>query len=354
MSDSKTIVISPSGKYYGSEQMLHEHLIFTEKKFKVFVKSDGDYSEILQKSKMNHTIKEFSNVILLYFNIFFLLLFKDYKSVYLNEGGHIRYVKLLAKYFTKKQFIVHIRLVEDTHKVRLKNFIYPNMHLICVSDFIRHEIIKNNPRIKKEKIETVHDYYVNSKLKTPSTSIKNKVRIGVIGRVSSAKGVLQACDFLEYWENNISKKMECYFYGDVADNDIDVKTFKKVLTSFSNVKVFFKGFVNDKDTFFDTFDIVIHFNAFEPFPRVYFDAMARIKPVVGFNSGGIKEQAGIFDQENKLVDLFEGWPSVMSYKVITLYDNLERCQNEILEKHFLFKDKLNVVNYMTKIEKYFD
>ena len=354
MSDSKTIVVSPSGKYYGSEQMLHEHLIFTKKKFRVFVKSDGDYFEILKKSKMNHTFEEFSNVILLYLNIFFLLLFKDYKSVYLNEGGHIRYVKLLAKYFSKKKFIVHVRLVEDTHKVRLKDFIYPNMHLICVSDFIRHEIIKNNPKIKTEKIETVHDYYVKNQIKTVSAKVQDTIRVGVVGRVSSAKGVSLASKFLEYWDNNISRKMECYFYGDVVDSDIDVKTFKAKTLSYSNVTVLFKGFVNDKDVFFDTFDVVIHFNAFEPFPRIYFDAMARIKPVVGFNSGGIKEQAAIFDQENKLVDLFDGWPSVMSHKIITVHDNLERCQNKILEKHFLFKDKLNVFNYMTEIEKYFD
>ncbi|MDB9782713.1 glycosyltransferase [Winogradskyella sp.] len=349
---NQTLIISPSGQYYGSEQMLHEHLLYTDKEFKVYVNSNGNYLQILKKNRMIHQILEFSNVKILYIKIFFLLVFNNYSSVYVNEGGHIKYIKQLAKYFTKKKFIVHIRLFEDTKHQRLNNHLLPNMQLICVSDFIKNEIHKENIDILNTQVETVHDYYLTHHITPKKTNVSNTVRIGILGRVSSAKGVLKACELLQYWDSNVSKDLECYMYGDIIEDE-DVKTFVRVTKSFSNIKVFFKGFVSDKEQFFKTFDIVIHFNAYEPFPRIYFDAMARLKPVVGFDSGGIGEQARIFGFQKNLVPLTKDWASKMCDTIISIHNNMNKQQEDILKKQYIFQSRLNIGAYINSIEKYF-
>ncbi|TPV35741.1 glycosyltransferase [Paucihalobacter ruber] len=354
MSHIKTIIISPSGGYYGSEQILHEHLIYTEKVFKVFVSRNKNYISILRQSNLKHSITSFKSVKWLYFQIFLLLFFKDYKTVYCNEGGHIRYLKILARCFPRKTFIVHIRLVEDTKANRIKNFITTNMRLITVSHFIRCEIMKQNPKINSSKIETVHDYYIKNYNQLSVMPLKDIVRIGVIGRVTSAKGVSFAGEFLDYWDRHISKKLECYFYGDVDKENTDVQIFNRTVESLSNVSVSFKGFIKDKDELFETFDIAIHFNPYEPFPRIYFDAMSRITPVIGFNSGGIAEQAQIFGFEKHLVEKTVSWPKEMCRRVLEIHENIEKCKKEITEKQYLFDNKLDIKKYISKIESYFN
>ena len=140
--NKQTIIISPSGGWYGSEQMLFGHLQHSHDSYKVYVRSGGKLStELKQLNK--HQIVAFSNLKLFYLKVFFLLLFSKVNSVYINEGGHINYVKILSKIFKKARFVVHIRLVEDCEKNRTVG-LRSNVYLVCVSDFIRNRIISNN------------------------------------------------------------------------------------------------------------------------------------------------------------------------------------------------------------------
>ncbi|MBI9062175.1 MAG: glycosyltransferase [Marinilabiliaceae bacterium] len=348
----KTIVISPSGYYYGSEQMLHEHLIYSEKKFKVFVKSPGSYFDILNKTQLKHKLVTYSSTKLLYLKVLFLFFFKGYQSLYVNEGGHIRFVKLLAKIYKSKKFIVHIRLVEDTKIERLKDYLPSNIQLICVSKFIEREILNNNPNIKYKRVTTVHDYYITNEIIKPIDKEKGIIKVGIIGRVSTAKGVSKAMELLNYWDKNIELPIEFFYYGDVID-DSDVLQFKDAIKSYNNVKVYFKGFTPDKEAFFRTFDIVIHFNAYEPFPRIYFDSMARLKPVLGFDSGGIGEQARIFGFERNLIKLDKNWQANMSKKITEVSTDLYKHQLAIYNQRELFNTKLKVETYINSIESYF-
>jgi hypothetical protein len=349
---SNTIIISPSGAYYGSEQMLHEHLIHSKKKFKIYVKTPGSFYKKLKQSGLKHKLLPFNSEKLLYLKIFIQLLFGNYHSVYVNEGGHIKYIKLLAWLFKSKRFVVHVRLVEDTNKDRLGNTISPNIQLVCVSNFINNKILLNNPDINPTQVLTVHDYYISNDIKEPSQVKTEVIRIGILGRVSKAKGISKAKNLLQYWDKNIEQSVEFYFYGDVIEDE-DVLSFKNAIKTFSSVKVFFKGFVSDKEAFFKTFDMVIHFNALEPFPRIYFDSMARLKPVLGFDSGGIGEQARIFGFEDILVKLDDDWSKNMSDKIIEVADNLYQHQIDIYNKRDLFKTKLKVETYINSIESYF-
>lgn len=349
---NKTIVISPSGHYYGSEQMLHEYLLHSDLFFKVFIPLNGTFIDILKSSITKHKLRIYKNIQLLYVRVFFNLLLLNYQTVYINEGGHIRYIKMLAFLFRKKKFVVHIRLVEDTKSKRLKNKLAKNIQLITVSHFIENEILKHNAGILKSQILTVYDYYIPGKINRPGLNQQQNVRVGVIGRVSKKKGIAKANTLLNHWEKTRKHLLECYFFGDVIEDE-DVLAFKNNIQKFKFVKVYFKGFVKNKDDFFKNFDIVIHFNAFEPFPRIYFDAMSRLKPVVGFNSGGIGEQANIFGFNKNLVTLNKNWEKVMAKKIEEIHENYFQEQEAIYKKRALFKEKLNIDNYIKNIEKYF-
>ena len=117
----KTIIISPSGNFYGSEQVLFDYLNTTNLSFQLFVPKDSFFEKklLLQKKLWEfNRIKSFRSVKILYFKIFLELLFKPIKSVYLNEAGHIRYIFILAKVFKSVKFIVHVRLVEDASRIK--------------------------------------------------------------------------------------------------------------------------------------------------------------------------------------------------------------------------------------------
>ena len=67
---------------------------------------------------------KFFNLISLYTYVIIDLIFYNYQFVYINEAGHSKYISLLAKLFKRKNFIVHIRLLEDCDNHR-----YPFGHL---------------------------------------------------------------------------------------------------------------------------------------------------------------------------------------------------------------------------------
>ena len=115
---SKTLMVSPSGSFYGSEQVLYSHLDYTKKSYTVFVPF-GSFFQKKLKRQHKHDVCGFSNIKLLYIKIFLKLLFAGYKTLYLNEGGHIKYAKLIAKLLPFVNVVVHIRLVEDTGSNRL-------------------------------------------------------------------------------------------------------------------------------------------------------------------------------------------------------------------------------------------
>src|SRR5690606_26485924 len=96
-------IISPSGKFYGSEQTLFDFLSRTSG-YDVYCKEeqDGLYNLLLE-SNFEHRYFKFNNVRYFYLKLFGLLLFK-YKKVYINEGGHSKYIKLLGRIFFWKEF----------------------------------------------------------------------------------------------------------------------------------------------------------------------------------------------------------------------------------------------------------
>jgi hypothetical protein len=313
---NKLAVISPSGNFYGSEQTLYQYLLGTALSFDVFIKDEknGLFDRLKLDNLNKHKLSKFKNARLLYFWIFFLLIFK-YKSIYVNEGGHIRYIKLLARIFKKRNFFVHIRLTEDTHQERLKN-LPNNIQLISVSSFIANLINRSID------IETV---VLSSPLRGGDANAfwdynmlnNEKIKIGVIGRVTPTKGLNNVKQFIAHLESIQNNKFEFHFFGTLEIEIYSVKEFVLFSENLEFVKCCFHGYNNDKRIMYSYSDLILHFNQNEPLGVVFFEALNYKTPFLGFDSGGIGEIAGVLNI-SQFVDQQNDWEAKLLYNIQNL------------------------------------
>lgn len=341
------IVISPSGNWYGSEQVLYGHLQHTTQKYLIYVPRTGPFKEKLLE--LEHHTKTFGSTSLLYIRVFLRLLFGA-TGLYVNEGGHIRYVNLLASIFKNKRFVVHVRLVEDTSAKRIRA-IKPNVYFVCVSEFIRGLVAQSFGN--HENVQTIHDYVLKPEVEKEYRPVNDGViRVGVVGRVCKHKGVLKAVELAKAMSKSTGHTFAFSFYGGVIDDE-DVRQFRSEMEKIERVEYAFHGFVMDQNEIYDHVDCIVHFNAYEPFPRIYFEAVCNLKPIIGFNSGGVGEQADIMGFKDFLVDPKEGWATKMTELIQETKSSYSSLRARLIESWSVFDTKLDIATYVNRVEGLF-
>lgn len=289
MQISKTAIISPSGKFYGSEQTLFSFLAETKQVYKVYVNSfDGQLVDRLKKSG-DHYIITFSNVKKLMVTLFFKLLRGKYNCIYVNEGGYIRYIKILARLFSKVKFVIHIRLTEDAYASRLGS-IPSNITLVSVSKFIA-EMLKKEIGKETTVISSPQRGQLSGDMAPMHMNGTLPVKAAVVGRVTDSKGLTYIEQFCDYMENRGSNDFELHFFGDVEKDKNTVARFVDKTERYQFLKVYFHGYRGDKNDIYKSVDVVMHFNPGEPLGVIFFEALNFGRPIVGFHSGGIGEIA---------------------------------------------------------------
>jgi hypothetical protein len=267
------IIISPSGKLYGSENVLFDYVKTSNLKFhSIFVPSKSPLFHKLYSTgfKSNGYI----NVHILYFRILLYCIFKNVDSIYCNEAGHIRYIKILAYLFPQIKFIVHVRILEDTNRV---NNTLNNLLLLTVSKNIQKKILVKN--------KLIYDGYDFDQLSNWKFQLSSILKVGIVGRVTKTKGVeILTSDFFEKSGTNI----EYHFYGELDNNFIISKTFEDLN---KRANVFFHGFVSDKNNIYNNIDLLMHLNPNEPLGRIFFESLDFGIPFLGISEGGIAEIA---------------------------------------------------------------
>ena len=338
------ILISPSGKRYGSEQVLIDYLYFTKLKFSIFVNGKGElYNEL--KSKFDqHSVFRFGYVQKLYFKIFFLCLKNKIKAVYVNEAGHSRYIYFLSRCFPKVKFILHVRLIEDTSTTRWGRFRKPgNITVISVSKFISAKLPVKNIQLYDPFIFGTND------LPVKQYDRHGVFIIGVIGRLTASKGFEAIVQLVELINaNNLDNKFHFQFYGDVMYDVADSVRFEKI-RSFNNVKL--NGFVSDKIKIYNSIHCVLHASLFEPLGRIFLEAIDFNKPLIGINNAGIGEIGGILNISALLADVSQNSISTSFLdKLIFLEENYETIVNDIISKKTIAADIFDPVKYSEKID----
>lgn len=343
-------IISPSGKLYGSEQVLLDFLSTTRNLYHVYLPM-GEFFDKLRIQNI-HFLHLYSSVRLLYVKLFFLLLLNKYDGIYINEGGHVKYLNILAILFPYKHFFVHIRLVEDSDSKRLGKK-HSNISYVSISEYITRVVLQN----ANIECKTIYDIYKpisgfdgirNIKL------INNLCRLGIVGRVTPTKGLYDISQFCEYCEKHIgSLFFELHFYGGIDSHIPEVQNFIKQSEFFRNIKCIFHGFVNQKQLIYSNIDILVHFNKAEPLGRILMEALDFGIPFVGYNLGGVGEMAYHFGVFHYMIPYQDNWQQILQERIVTMIMQSEKT----VKDYQVAKEKMKEIccpeNYTYALEHLF-
>lgn len=284
------VVISPSGNFYGSEQVLCDYLTSTSLRTQVIVNRHGRFCRELKARGVRASV--FGSVLSLYVRLALACAAGKIGSVYVNEAGHSRYVQLLAKLFRSVRFVIHVRILEDTRTGRWAKKT-SNLEIVTISRFIQRRLEPGS--------RMIYDPYPFSAL-APARQVERKevYSVGVIGRVSFSKGIGNIIQLLEHIrENGCEAKFRFLFFGDQMPGFAASAEASK-LKEFSNVWMI--GFAADKNEMYRLIDCVVHGAEDEPLGRVFLEAIDQAIPFIGVNHGGIGEIASLAGLESLMVD----------------------------------------------------
>jgi glycosyltransferase involved in cell wall biosynthesis len=270
------------------------------------------------------------------------------KSLYVNEGGHVRYIKLLARLFPKVRFRLHIRILEDTRAERLQTSL-SNVKVFAISHFIA-EAITN----RIQNVSIIYDpYKLINGLASPSFDgmRSESIHIGTIGRVTPSKGLKEIVSFCNYLESLEISNITMHFFGDIEMAHEDVRHFYGDTDRYAFLKVKFHGFTESKQSMYKHIDILIHFNRHEPLGRIFFEALDFGIPVLGFDSGGIGEIARLLGLQKQMVKANAEWQREMLDKVLSLTSTTEGSGEYAAARRELAK-QFCAKKYCERLESY--
>lgn len=348
----KTIIISPSGNYYGSEQVLVDFLLNSSNYYTVYIPFNSRLAAEIQSLKLKHIIKHYSLrfLKLFYLKIALLFLFRRVNKIYINEGGHIRYIKLLAKLYPSAKFFVHLRILEDTELKRTGKIITPNITFITVSNFMLEHL-----KHIGNKVMIYDPYNFSNYLCKNNTDVKKELRIGIVGRIVANKGIKDILGFFKFLIiNDSAKNYSFHFFGEVFYDKETIELITEI-KNLKNIKIKFHGFISNKRLIYENINCLLHFNKYEPLGRIFFEALEYHKPLIGFNSGGIAELANINCLQDLLIE-YESenkWYKEMLSKLEKVRSDYTIYQQRLREQLPLSSDLFNVQKYAMKLDLMF-
>lgn len=347
MQDVKTIIISPSGNFYGSEQVLCDFLKATTYSYLLYVPENSLFYSTLKDYDLTekHQVMTFNPNYLksFYFLRILIHLLGKYNRVYINEGGHSKYIGLLSRLFPNKKFYQHIRIIEDTRPKRLGK-LKENNHLITISKFLSGHLCNYSHSI-------VYDPYDFKTFEGKIFNADQKLKVGIVGRVSMTKRIdLFEKFIIPFSDTTVSEETSFHLYGDIMEENNVLKTVQRI-QNMKNVEIIFHGFMKGEDIY-SNIDVLLHFNDEEPLGRVFFESLSAGIPFVGFHSGGVGELAKIFDLEKTMVskDDEDRWVENIGRTIKYIKDNYKNCSDEVKLKCKQYKELFEPVNYCKSVE----
>lgn len=278
----RNLVISPSGKFYGSEQTLATYLEHTTKRHTVYVprNSSALFTERIAKS-CNGRIRSFCSPLHLYVIIALRLGMNVFDTnprvVYINEAGHLRYAVVLAGLFKRVKFVIHVRLVEDVHFRPWPQEMPGNVEVLATSKYIQRLLSGRG----------INCSVLSSPFRERISPLKNEFlpnKLIVVSRLSEAKGLryyLEMLRSLEYRKIPI----EVHHFGECDDA---AEAALNVIREMKFVNWISRGFVEEKQSIFRN-GILIHLNPNEPLGVVLLEALNNSIPFIAFDEGGTGE-----------------------------------------------------------------
>lgn len=293
---SQILIVSPSGKLYGSESVLFDYLTNSRLNPHVCVPSNSDLEKKLIEAGGNYKVKTYNaaKVPAFYAKLFFLILLRRYKSVYINEAGHVKYILLLAKCFSHVRFTVHVRMIEDTAEYRwkmIKNRFPKNLTIISISNYISKLLPFSNRMVPDPFIFSDKHYDV-------CYDQGQSFNIGIIGRITLTKGIELLTLILDEITNRKAENIfKFHLYGELSD-DMPAAIVSKLKNS-NNVVIY--GYVKGAENIYNNLHAVMHLSRVEALGRIFFESVNYELPFVGIKAAGIGEIADQYGYNELIV-----------------------------------------------------
>lgn len=324
----KIITISPSGNLYGSENVLFDYLYTTELNHIVFVPNNSPFEQKLKSQKWNHRIKSFNpkRLKLFYAYLILFILISRIKSVYVNEGGHYKWIKFLSKLLPSIKFTVHLRMIYDAQVERVGLILPKNLRLIAISQYVANELLK-----KRIDVDVVYDGFtcINN-TKEEKNGEKNIFQVAIIGRIAESKGVFLLPKIIKELDKRSEiQNFSFNLYGEIMLNK-SKETFDLETKEFQDF-IHLKGF-KTTDEIFKTTHLVLHLSKEEGLGRIFLESICFKKPFIGFYSSGLKEIANLTGLDELMVDLNTNDKEnavAMANKMIELKKNFTKYSDKI-------------------------
>ncbi len=283
-----SLLVSPSGNLYGSENVLFDFLEGSKKRYKIFAPANSPFYKRLKRSR--YQVCGYKNTWLLYFRVLINLFFFK-RNLLLNEAGHVRYVKILSSFFPKRKFIIIVRILEDCNSYL--NQLNNNVELVAISNFISQNIQSNRG------VHVIYDpFTLTNNERAWNRKHDSLIQIGILGRITKSKGLDHFFNLIETLNLHQREKFNFLFFGSVHANDDWAVEFKKKLRSYSNINYNFKGFMDNQFDLYNSFDMLLHLNENEPLGRIIFESVNAHMPFLCSNKGGTGELAKKLGLEN--------------------------------------------------------
>ena len=189
----------------------------------------------------------------------------------------IKIEKYLAKHYTDFIFTQN----EEDRKIALENKFIDSSRILTIGNGVDVWGKFNPKNIEKDKINELYkEFNLN----------KNDKIITFVGRLVKEKGVI---DLLEAFNNvnfNNGKKVKLIMVGDIAQNERDRNTKKKLEKYRNNLNVIFTGYRNDINNILYLTDVFCLPSYREGMPRTIIEAMAMECAVVATDIRGSREE----------------------------------------------------------------
>lgn len=349
MNSKEIIVISPSGNFYGSEQVLYDYLNQTSLSGLVFVPQGSEFFfKLVERKFTNFRIIGFKRNFIagLYILIAKYLLTGNYNGIYLNEAGHIKYFSLLKIFFPSKIFVIHVRLKEDAAVNRWSSISKNRLKAISTSRYI--ERLLPIPSIM------IYDPFKFDKEKKYSIPFESDsiFNVGIIGRVTATKGSNRLPAIIEKLkEKGELGNFHFHFFGDVYP-DFYESGLVELLAKTGAVS--FHGFISDSAKVYGDLHVVLHLSEQEALGRIFLEALNEEIPFIGLDGGGIGEMANLLGMNNAVVDISNNMISdQIAAKLLFTRENFEQVKSNLVNYKNAARSIFDPVTYSERLDNCF-
>ena len=206
---------------------------------------------------------------------------------YFHEGmSHIKYkiILYIEKYLAKHYTDFIFTQSEEDRKIALENNFIDNSRILTIGNGVDVWGKFNPKNIEKDKINELYkEFNLN----------KNDKVITFIGRLVKEKGVinlLEAFNNINFNDWKDGEKVKLIMVGDIAQNERDENTKKKLEKYRNNLNVIFAGYRDDINNILYLTDVFCLPSYREGMPRTIIEAMAMECAVVATDIRGSREE----------------------------------------------------------------